>query len=49
MGHGIGTFSDAIRMPLGKLLMFLALIGGIVALIMGIIFAIKNVAIKYMK
>jgi hypothetical protein len=48
-GQGIGTFSEAIRMPLGKLLMFLALIGGVIALITGIIFAIKTVVTKHIK
>jgi hypothetical protein len=46
-GEGIGVFSEAIRLPLGKLLMFLAIIGGVIALIMGIVFVIKRVVTKH--
>ena len=47
-GQGIGDFSDNVRLPLGKFLMYLAIIGGVIALILGIVYAIKRLATKYM-
>jgi hypothetical protein len=48
-GEGIGSLVNAIRMPFGKFVLFLAIIGAVVALILGIVYAIKTVATKYLK
>ena len=47
-GQGIGDFTEAIRLPLGRFLMYLAIIGAVVGLILGIVYAIKKLSTKYM-
>lgn len=46
-GNGIGVFVEAIRSPLGKFILFLAIIGAVVGLIVGIVFLIKKVSTKW--
>lgn len=41
-GTGIGVVMDRMRLPVGQFILFLAIIGGVVALILGIVFAIKQ-------
>jgi len=38
---------DAIRLPVGQFALFLSIIGGVVALILGLVFAIKKLAGKH--
>jgi len=37
---------DALRTPVGQFILFLSIIGAVVALILGIVYAIKNSIIK---
>jgi len=46
VGEGIGGMTDAMRLPLGKFILFLAIIGAVVALILGIVYAIKGIVTK---
>lgn len=48
-GSGIGEMVETIRLPVGKFILFLAVIGAVVALVLGIVFAIKTVATKHLK
>jgi len=41
-GTGIGEFAEGARQPLGKFILFLALIGAIVGLVVAVIFVIKK-------
>ncbi len=41
-GNGIGEFAEGSRQPLGKFILFLAIIGAIVALVLGVVYAIKK-------
>lgn len=47
-GTGIGELVDTIRLPVGKFILVLAIIGAIVTLVLGIVFAIKRIATKNM-
>ena len=46
-GNGIGVMINAIRLPVGQFALFLSIIGGVVALILGLVFAIKTLAGKH--
>jgi len=41
-GNGIGVMVDALRTPVGQFILFLSIIGAVVALILGIVYAVKN-------
>jgi hypothetical protein len=47
-GNGIGTMVDAIKLPVGRFALFLGIIGGVVVLIAGLVFAIKTMFKKVM-
>ena len=47
-GNGIGVMVDAIRLPVGQFALFLAIIGAVVALILGLVFAIKKLSTKHL-
>lgn len=47
-GTGIGDMVDALRLPVGQFVLFLAIIGAVVALILGIVFAIRRLATKHL-
>ncbi len=47
-GAGIGEFAENSRQPLGKFILFLAIIGAIVALVLGIVYVIKKSITKHM-
>jgi len=49
VGIGVGNFAEETRLPLGKFIMFLALIGAVIALIVGIIFVIKHSIAKHLE
>jgi len=45
-GNGIGVMVDALRTPVGQFILFLSIIGAVVALILGIVYAIRRVTTK---
>ena len=47
-GNGIGVMVDALRLPVGQFVLFLAIIGAVVALILGIVFAVRKLATKHL-
>lgn len=47
-GTGIGSMVDNLRLPVGQFILFLAVIGGVVALILGIVFAVRKMTGKYL-
>ena len=47
-GNGIGVMVDALRTPVGQFILFLSIIGAVVALILGIVYAIRRIATKHL-
>lgn len=47
-GNGIGVMINAIRLPIGQFTLFLAIVGAVVALITGLVFAIKKITSKHL-
>jgi hypothetical protein len=48
-GTGIGSLVNAIRMPFGKFVLFLAVTTALIALVFGVLFAFKILATKHLK
>jgi Na+/melibiose symporter-like transporter len=47
-GNGIGVLVEALRLPLGKFIMFLAIISAVVALVLALVYTIKKVSTKHL-
>lgn len=47
-GLGIGRMVDTLRLPVGQFILFMAIIGGVVSLILGIVYAIRKLAGKHL-
>jgi hypothetical protein len=46
LGTGLGNFLSAIYLPLGNLILILGIIGGVVAIFMGIAYVVKHAMSK---
>lgn len=46
VGEGLGNFLSAIYLPLGNLVLILGIIGGVVAIFMGIAYVVKKAIAK---
>lgn len=47
-GNGLGVFLDAIKTPLGTFIFYIAIIGAVVALVLGVAYLIRKVATKHL-